>query len=447
MQHRPWSKAILIPLLALIGSACNSTGTAPSSTGLATAIPSLAAVPSASAEASPSASALAGKLVVWDWQVGTPNGKGFDQIDAEFKKLYPQIDLQHVGQPVAQWDTLVRQAFSSQTGPDAIFNDGSPSKLIQYKDLLQPLNDRVTPAIHDSLFGWDIVSSQVDSSGTIFGLPYNVDGVGFFYNRDLFTKAGLDPTKPPQTLAELLDACTALKAAGVVPVGGGGNGSLADATVRALWSGGLTQTETSALAAKTLKWTDPKVAAIFQANLDMWKKGCFDPKWAGIDPNTDGLTQWKTGKVAIMPYFLGYTPALNSGAANTGVFVVGLDSPGPKYLQFGASVAWSITKWSTVKDLAWAYINFVTSKQGEQIRYESDNIAPTNLGVDISKAGADYQYFYTLAKTLPSSTLATSYYSPGIIPAMAPNIVSLLTGKQTLVQTMAAFQAIQDGAP
>jgi multiple sugar transport system substrate-binding protein len=424
MRRRQSAKVMVITVMALVAAACAPGGSS------ATATPS----------------PLTGKLVVWDWQFGSPSGKGFDQIDAAFKKQYPGIQLEHVGQPVSQWATTIRQAFSSQTGPDAIFLDGSPANILQYKSRLEPLNNRVTATMRNELLGFDIVSKQVDNTGNIYALPYNVDGLGIFYNKALFTKAGLDPNKPPQTLSEMLSACAALKSAGIVPVGGGGLGTpgLADAVLRDLWSASLTPIETFGLVKHTMKWTDPKVVAVFQAGLDMWNKGCFDPNWAGIDPFTDGQKQWSTGKVAMMAYYLGYISPLNPGVGDYGVFNPGLATPKLKWLQFGASVGWAITKWSKVKDLAWAYINFMTSKEGEQIRFDVDHVAPTNRTVDISKGGTDVQYFYNRAKSENPGTLQTGYTSPAIVNAMGPDVAAMFTGKQTLQQTLQALQTIQD---
>ena len=47
----------------------------------------------------------------------------------------------------------------------------------------------------------------------LFGVPLYADVSALFYNKDLFTKAGLDPTKPPTSLAEIrayADKITAL---------------------------------------------------------------------------------------------------------------------------------------------------------------------------------------------------------------------------------------------
>ena len=64
------------------------------------------------------------------------------------------------------------------------------------------------------LFGgpWDAAADAkpeavaVISSGLndrLFGVPLYADVSALFYNKNLFTQAGLDPTKPPTSLAEL----------------------------------------------------------------------------------------------------------------------------------------------------------------------------------------------------------------------------------------------------
>ncbi|MEV6810675.1 extracellular solute-binding protein [Micromonospora sp. NPDC051296] len=52
--------------------------------------------------------------------------------------------------------------------------------------------------------------------GKIYGIPFDVGMIGFWYNKDHFDKAGI--TSPPTTWAALLDAVGKLKAAGTVPV-------------------------------------------------------------------------------------------------------------------------------------------------------------------------------------------------------------------------------------
>jgi len=58
-----------------------------------------------------------------------------------------------------------------------------------------------------------------DSSGKIYGLPTGNYSMGLVYNRALFTKAGLDPDKPPATWDEVRDAAKKISSLGNGTVG------------------------------------------------------------------------------------------------------------------------------------------------------------------------------------------------------------------------------------
>ncbi len=52
--------------------------------------------------------------------------------------------------------------------------------------------------------------------GVQYGVPWDMGVVGFWYNKELFAKAGID--KPPATWTEFLEAVKKLKAAGITPI-------------------------------------------------------------------------------------------------------------------------------------------------------------------------------------------------------------------------------------
>lgn len=66
---------------------------------------------------------------------------------------------------------------------------------------LLDLTDSI-PDLRDSLFGWDIVRYQSRS----WALPWLVGTRALYYNRDLFRRVRLDPSRPPTTWGELYRA-------------------------------------------------------------------------------------------------------------------------------------------------------------------------------------------------------------------------------------------------
>jgi sn-glycerol 3-phosphate transport system substrate-binding protein len=47
-------------------------------------------------------------------------------------------------------------------------------------------------------------------NGKLYSMPFNSSNAIMFYNKTMFEEAGLDPTKPPATYEELMEACKAL---------------------------------------------------------------------------------------------------------------------------------------------------------------------------------------------------------------------------------------------
>jgi multiple sugar transport system substrate-binding protein len=129
------------------------------------------------------------------------NRAQFDQKVADFQKANPDIKLNPVE---TLWDptTFQAQAAGGQL-PDVLnvpFTE--PQGLIarkQVADLTKALKD---DGLMDDL-NPNVLKIAQDRSGNVFAVPTAAYSVGLVYNRDLFTKAGLDPDKPPATWDEL----------------------------------------------------------------------------------------------------------------------------------------------------------------------------------------------------------------------------------------------------
>lgn len=134
-----------------------------------------------------------------------------DQLDAFIKKFeakYPYItvnaDTVGGGQDYAG---SFRSRMTSGNEPD-IFNATGPTDMALWQDYLEPLNDQ--PWVANCYDG--TLDMMTATNGNIYGLPYNVEGYGLIYNKDMFEKAGVDASKIV-TLTALKDAFAKLDAA------------------------------------------------------------------------------------------------------------------------------------------------------------------------------------------------------------------------------------------
>lgn len=141
-----------------------------------------------------------------------------DQLQAmikEFEAEHPNIKvkLETVGGG-ADYGAALKAKFASGEKPD-IFNNGGFKELELWKEHLADLSQEPW-AEHVLPIG---KVPMTDTDGKLYGMPVNLEGYGFIYNKDLFKEAGI--TEPPATISELKDAAKKLKAKGITPFSAG----------------------------------------------------------------------------------------------------------------------------------------------------------------------------------------------------------------------------------
>ncbi|MGZ5106418.1 MAG: sn-glycerol-3-phosphate ABC transporter substrate-binding protein UgpB, partial [Usitatibacter sp.] len=62
-----------------------------------------------------------------------------------------------------------------------------------------------------------VASYYTDTSGHMLSMPFNSSTTVFYYNKDAFKKAGLDPASPPKTWEAVGEAAAKIKASGATP--------------------------------------------------------------------------------------------------------------------------------------------------------------------------------------------------------------------------------------
>ncbi|HLO12421.1 MAG TPA: ABC transporter substrate-binding protein [Pseudoneobacillus sp.] len=133
----------------------------------------------------------------------------------EFEAEHPNIKvkLETVGGG-ADYGAALKAKFASGEKPD-IFNNGGFKELELWKEHLADLSNEPW-AEHVLPIG---KVPMTDTDGKLYGMPVNLEGYGFIYNKDLFEQAGI--TETPKTISELKDAAKKLKAAGITPFSAG----------------------------------------------------------------------------------------------------------------------------------------------------------------------------------------------------------------------------------
>ncbi|MBP3950020.1 ABC transporter substrate-binding protein [Bacillus suaedae] len=133
----------------------------------------------------------------------------------EFEAEHPNIkvNLETVGGG-ADYGAALKAKFASGEKPD-IFNNGGFNELGLWKEHLADLSEE--PWVENLLPIGKV--PMTDEDGKLYGMPVNLEGYGFVYNKDLFEKAGI--TEPPTNMSELQDAVKKLEENGITAFAAG----------------------------------------------------------------------------------------------------------------------------------------------------------------------------------------------------------------------------------
>ncbi|WP_163101965.1 ABC transporter substrate-binding protein [Peribacillus alkalitolerans] len=144
-------------------------------------------------------------------EIAEPLQKMLDEFEAEHPNI--KVKLETVGGG-ADYGAALKAKFASGEKPD-IFNNGGFKELELWKEHLADLSNEPW-AKHVLPIG---KVPMTDTDGKLYGMPVNLEGYGFIYNKKLFADAGI--TEPPTTISELKDAAAKLKDAGITPFSAG----------------------------------------------------------------------------------------------------------------------------------------------------------------------------------------------------------------------------------
>jgi len=182
------------------------------------------------------------KLTWWHNASQEP-GKSFWQTVAnEYHAAHPNVTIDVVPIQNEQFTTKIPVALQSsdppsvyqQWGGGQLADQVSAGKVMDITDAVKPWIGNVGSAATN----WQVKGRQ-------YGVPYSLGLVGFWYDKDLFTQAGI--SAPPATWDEFLADVQKLKAAGIAPIALGGKDKWPDAfywdylAVRACSKGTLQQ--------------------------------------------------------------------------------------------------------------------------------------------------------------------------------------------------------------
>ncbi|MEU6238654.1 sugar ABC transporter substrate-binding protein [Kitasatospora sp. NPDC047058] len=156
--------------------------------------------------------AATGTVTVWSWTTAAEALRG---VVPAFEKDNPgiKVDVQDVGNP-AIWDKITVGLAAGGQGLADVLHIGCdylPGYLEKFPGGLADLSALGADAHKDKFAQglWPVVTGK---DGHAYALPWEVNALGFFYRKDMFDKAGIDPAAF-QTWDDVLAVADRFKAA------------------------------------------------------------------------------------------------------------------------------------------------------------------------------------------------------------------------------------------
>jgi raffinose/stachyose/melibiose transport system substrate-binding protein len=387
-------------------------------------------------------------LTVWDQEVRGGQAAQIKRLNEEFQQKYPNVTIKRVSRSFEDLNKTLKLAVSGPNAPDVVeANQGRPIMGTLVKGgLLEPLDpyaeafgweDRWSPLLLDlNKFSSD---GNEFGSGNLYGVSQMGEIVGVFYNK---TKV----SEPPKTLDDFEASLKEAKADGDIPIQFGN----LDA-----WPGiheyetVLAQTADKqavrdfVFAREGASFDTPEFQAAAE-KLQQWvDAGYFTPDFngTGYDPAWQRFAKGK-GRYLIAGTWLTADLADQMGDDVGFMLMPGTDEGADPVALGGESLPWAITSQSKHKDVAAAYIDFLTDANAATVLAETNNLPamPVDEGSIAEGLPREVYTEWTRLNETDGIIPYLDYTTPTFFDDISAAIQELMGGKSDPAQFTAGVQ-------
>lgn len=310
-------------------------------------------------------------VALWDENVKDTVNKSIEL----YKKNHPDVDVKVTYTPWADYWTKLKTSLAGNSGPDVFWMNGPNFYAYASKGWIKDLQPLIDENKLDTSVYTDALVNLYTYNDHLYGLPYFLDAVGLYYNKELFDKAGVSYPDGSwtwdtieQNAAKLTD-----KQNGVY-----GYTALIDSQSGYYdlihQAGGYIISED-----KTKSGFDsPEALSAFQ-----WEKKLMDQ---GYSPNaqqqleTKPLQLFGSGKAAMFPAISVSAPELYKLLGDK-LGVAPLPA-GKQKATIVHGLSWAMNEKTKHQQEAWDLIQVLSGKEGEQYLAESGFSIPAYKGTE-----------------------------------------------------------------
>jgi len=169
-------------------------------------------------------SALAATEIAWWHAMTGANNEVVEQLAKEFNEAHPDYKIMPVFKGTYPETLNAGIAAFRAKQPPAIIQvfDVGTGVMMGAQGAVVPVADVLTKGgfkFDKGAYLPGIVSYYSKPDGTMLSFPYNSSSPILYYNKDIFTKAGLNADAPPKTWGEVFEAAKKIKSSGAANCG------------------------------------------------------------------------------------------------------------------------------------------------------------------------------------------------------------------------------------
>ncbi|MDR6951538.1 multiple sugar transport system substrate-binding protein [Ancylobacter sp. 3268] len=318
-------------------------------------------------------------LVINTDRSGAGQKAAMNKIAADFEAANPGVKVTVNYSDVESYKTSIRNFLVASPPDVAFWFTGARMRAFTKRDLFEDISgfyakNGLDPSMAPFL-------PAVTDGGKQYMMPTNFNTWGFFYNKDVFAKLGVEP---PKTWNELMAIAEKAKAAGIVPFTIGTR----DLWANALWFDYLTKRINGldfymGLMDGKESYTDPRMTKVF----DTWRvpieKGYFldNASSYGWQEAIPFLSQGKAAMYLLGPYVLTSLP--EDARKNIGFFPFPTVDPSvPNFEQVSINGV-GIPKGAKNKELALKFLAFLAQKENLLAFAKGGSVVPARVDIEI----------------------------------------------------------------
>lgn len=358
-----------------------------------------------------------------------------DQLIAEFNEQYKgKYEIKKEDVPGDQnYIDKIKVQLGTGDLPPVIYGGGyNLLDLVAAKDLAVDLTDAVEADPEWKALYSDMAITTNSRGGRIYASSSEGQVIGYFYNKELFEKAGIDA--PAKTWDEFFAQCEQLKAAGVTPMA---MDTADSAWVTQLWMGAMvgTASDDGLALMQTMNPTDystpemidaaEKIQTLYQNYTTM------DAIGGKYENAANNFLSGQAAMIANGPWMIGDFSDTSKTAADfadkVGVALF------PENFVYDAPIqGYIVTKQDdpALEEAAIEMVKFFTSAHAQQVAMELQGMVPASGTVELTDAAKDK--YPLLAEFLDLAAGATAR-SDTMQATMFPNLLDVLSQQLPLL--------------